>query len=195
MTSDLISRAVGGVQKLIERCSYLQSLTNDARRALIKHNMHTTGSLNALFIFRELDLSNNLVMMNASTVLYNSDVTKLFVRNSNECDPNGVLIKILIFLLIFSSNCSIVIFDDQEDLRTMSSAINLIEIQNIYITAFWKYLVYLCGFDEAVVRFSSMIKLILNLLYMAELALNNENHNQMVDSLIAQTERCLKIIN
>jgi len=194
-TSDLISKALGGVQIFIERSLHLQSLSNDARRALIKHNMHITGSLNTHFIFRELDLYNNLIIMNASTALYNSDVMTLFVRNSNACDPNGVLIKIFIFVLIFSINCSIVTFDDQEDLRTMSSSINLIEIQNIYVTAFWKYLVYLCGFDGAVIRFSSMIKHVLNILYMAEIALNNATHNQMVDALIAQTERSLKIIN
>jgi len=194
-TSDMISQVFGSIQPLINRSLDVHSLSIDARRALIKHNMQTTGSLNGFFLFRELNLSNSSIIMNALTALYGHDLARTFVRNSYECDPNGNLIKMLIFILVFSGNCSIVRYDDQEDIRIMSSSARRIEIQNIYITAFWKYLVYLYGFQEAVVRFSSMVKCILHLLNTAELMLNNIIHNQMVDIIVTQTERSLVIRN
>jgi hypothetical protein len=194
-TSDMISQVFGSVQPLINRSLDVHSLPTDACRALIKHNMHMTGALNGLFLFRELDLPNSSTIMHALTALYGHDVMRICVRNSYECDPNGNLIKMLIFILVFSGNCSLVTYDDQEDIRTMSSSIQRIEIQNVYITAFWKYLVYLYGFEEAVVRFSSMVKCVLHLLYTAELMFNNAIHSQTVDVIVAQTERSLVIRN
>jgi len=192
---DMLNQFFGSVQPLINRSLHLHSLPMDARRALIKHNMQTTGALNGLFLFRELNLANSSIIMNALTVLYGHDLARICVRNSYECDPNGNLIKMLIFILVFSGNCSMVKYDDQEDIRTMSSSAHRIEIQNMYITAFWKYLVYLYGFEEAVVRFSSLVKRILNMLHIAEVIFNNGTHNQTVDAIVTQTERSLVIGN
>lgn len=75
----------------------------------------------------------------------------------------------------------------------MSTSIYRFKIQNIYVTLFWKYLVYLYGFDEAVIRFSSLVKRILNLLNMAEIIFNNVAHNQIIDTVVTETERCLII--
>jgi len=192
---DIINQFFGSIQPLINRSLHLHSLPIDALRALIKHNMPMAGSLNGLFLFRELNLSNSSTIMNAVTALYGHDIARKCVRNSSECDPNGNLIKMLIFILVFSGNCSMVRYDDQEDIRTMSSSAYRIEIQNIYITAFWKYLVYLYGFQEAVVRFSSLVKLILNILSIAEAIFSNETHNRTVDAILTQTERSLVIGN
>jgi uncharacterized membrane protein len=194
-TSNIISQGFGGVQTLIEHSPHLDLLTIDARRALIKHNIYITGALNALFLTRELEVHNNLNVVNNVIALYGHDVTVASTRNREACDPNGNLIKILIFILVFAGNCSIVTFDDQEDIRTMSSAIFCVKIQNLYVTAFWKYLVYLYGFDEAVVRFSSLAKRILNIQHIAEMISNNGTRNQMVGKVVAETERCLIIRN
>jgi hypothetical protein len=194
-TSNIITQVFGSVEPLINRSLHLHSLPIDARRALIKHNMHIAGSLNQLFLFRELNVYKNPTILNALTVLYGHDVVRTCGRNIDECDPNGNLIKMLIFILVFSSNCSLVTYDDQEDIRTMSSSIHRIEIQNVYITAFWKYLVHLYGFEEAVVRFSSLMKLILNMLHIAEVIFSNGTHNQTVDAIVTQTERSLVIRN
>jgi hypothetical protein len=75
----------------------------------------------------------------------------------------------------------------------MSSSIHRFQIQNEYVTAFWKYLVYLYGFDQSVLRFSSLVKCILNVLYVAEVVSNNVTHNQMIDSVVTETERSLTI--
>lgn len=190
---DIINQLHNGVQPLAERSADLRLLPIDARRAAAKHNMYNSGSVNALFLFRELDLYNNPTLMDVVQNFYTNDIVRQFARNSHECDPNGTLIKIFLFLLIFSSNCSIVMFDEQEDLRTISSSIHLVEIQNLYVTMFWKYLLYLYGHDEAVRRFTGLIQRSLNILHIAELILNNTVHSQVIDTLIADTERSLII--
>ena len=192
-TLNIVSQFFSNIQPLIEHSPHLHSLPIDARRALIKYNMYTTGALNGLFLVRELDLNSNSTYMNALIVVYGYDVTMMCTRNSQQCDPNGNLIKILIFLLAFSDNCSLVTFDNQHDIRFMSSSIQRFQIQNEYVTAFWKYLVYLYGFNQSVLRFSSLVKRILNVLYVAEVISNNVTHNQMIDSFVTETE-CSLII-
>lgn len=190
---NLINQLHNGVQPLAEHSVDLRSLPVDARRAAAKHNMYNSGSINALFLFRELDLYNNPAFMDVSRGFYTDDIVMQFSRNSHDCDPNGTLIKIYLFVLIFSSNCSIVMYDPQEDLHTMASSIHLVEIQNVYVTTLWKYLIYLYGHDEAVRRFTALVQRLLNILYVAELILNNTIHNQVIDALIADTERSLVV--
>ncbi len=140
----IISQAFGSLQPLIERSRDLYSLSTDTCRALIQHNMYTKGGFNTLFIFRELDLYRNFGIMNAYTALYGYDVAITSARNSDECDPNGNLIKMFIFILLFSENCSSFRFDDEEDIKTMSISMYRIEIQNMYVTAFCFLFVIRC---------------------------------------------------
>lgn len=190
---NMINQLHNGVQPLAEHSADLRCLPVDARRLAAKHNMYNSGSINALFLFRELDLYNNPVFMDVSRGFYSDDIVMQFSRNSHECDSNGTLIKIFLFVLIFSSNCSIIIFDPEEDLRTMASSIHLVEVQNLYVTTFWKYLIYLYGHDEAIRRFMALIQRLLNILYISELILNNTVHTQVIDALIADTERSLVV--
>jgi hypothetical protein len=194
-TLNIISNFFSSVQPLIEHSPHLHSLPIDARRALIKYNMYTTGTLNALFLFREFDISSNMTIMNGLIAFYGYDVTMMCVRDSQQYDPNGNLIKMLIFLLAFSDNCSIVTFDGEEGIEFMSSSIHRFKIQNVYVTVFWKYLLYLYGFEQAVIRFSSLVKRILNLLCMAEMICNHVTHTQLINNIVTETERSLIIHN
>lgn len=189
--SDMINQLHNGVLPLAEHSLDLRSLPIDVRRAAAKHNMYNSGSINALFLFRELDLYNNPAFIDVARGCYTNDIVIEFARNSHACDPNGILIKIFVFILMFSSNCSIVMLDEQEDFRTMSNSIHLVKIQNLYVTTLWKYLLYLYGHEEAVRRFMGLVQRLLNILYIAELILNNAVHSRVIDTIIADTERVL----
>jgi len=190
-TYNITAHFFTGIQSIIEHLPDLKSLLPDARRALTQHNLNGTGSVNGIFLCRELDIYNNLFFMNTCNIHYGSEFVKKCARNSARCDPNGSLIKVVLFVMAFSSNCSIVTFNDQEHLTTMSSSINLIPIQNVYVTMLWKYLLYLYGFKEAVFRYSYIVKTIIDTLHTLELMPKNETHNLMVETIVTETERTL----
>jgi hypothetical protein len=75
----------------------------------------------------------------------------------------------------------------------MSSSIDLIRIQNIYITMLWKYYLYLYQFKEAVIRFSHFVKIILDLIHILELQPKNDAHDLMIETIVTETERVLLI--
>jgi hypothetical protein len=190
---NVVGQFFATVQPLIERSPDLNSLPLEARRALTKHNLNTTGASNGLFICRELDMLKNPCFWNPCIVSYGLEFMQMCVRNSARCDPNGNLIKTMLFVMTFSSSCSIVTFNSEEPLTTMTSSIDLIRIQNVYITMLWKYLLYLYGFKEAVIRYSYIIKYILDVIHMLELMPENEQHDLMIETIATETERALII--
>ena len=189
----LIGQFFASVQSMIERSADAHSLPMNARRALTKHNLVLAGSMNGIFLSRELDLYSNAIFLHGSSAYYGSGFLKDCLRHSRRCDTNGNLMKILISISIYSSSCSIVQFDHQEDENTMASSIDLVRIQDTYVTTLWQYLLYLYGFAEAVVRISLLTKNILDILHMLESMPTNATHTEMMDRMIDATERALTI--
>ncbi|CAF3365469.1 unnamed protein product [Rotaria sp. Silwood1] len=192
-TYNMVGQFFTGVQSLIGHSPDLYSLSFDARRALAKHNLSTVGAFNGIFLCRELDLFNNPVFFNACCLYYGAEFIMNCSRHSARCDPNGSLIKMLLFVVTFSSNCSIVTFDDKEPVTIMSTSIDLIRIQNLYVTVLWKYLVYVYGFKEATLRFSYLVKNIIDITHMLESMPKNETHDLMIETIATETERALVI--
>ncbi|CAF3388138.1 unnamed protein product [Rotaria sp. Silwood1] len=192
-TYNMVGQFFTGVQSLIGHSPDLYSLSFDARRALAKHNLSTVGAFNGIFLCRELDLFNNPVFFNACCLYYGAEFIMNCSRHSARCDPNGSLIKMLLFVVTFSSNCSIVTFDDKEPVTIMSTSIDLIRIQNLYVTVLWKYLLYVYGFKEATRRFSYLVKNIIDITHMLESMPKNETHDLMIETIATETERALVI--
>ncbi|CAF3363606.1 unnamed protein product [Rotaria sp. Silwood2] len=163
------------VGPLIERSPDFYTLHVHARQILIKQNLYITGVINGLFFCRELNIFHNMIALNASNQLFGSQFMIECHRKIAQYDPNGNLIKILVFILAYSSNCSVVKYDNQEDISIMPSSIDLVHIQNLYVTMLWKYLVYLYGFKEAVLRFTQLVKNVVDLIDMFNRMPPNEN--------------------
>ncbi len=81
-------------------------------------------------------------------------------------------------------------FSNEEDLETMSSSMELVHVQNIYVTMLWKYLVYLYGENGAVMDFSILVKNVTDTLIQAA---EHMGRKILVDRIVAQTERSLVV--
>ncbi|CAF4772032.1 unnamed protein product [Rotaria sp. Silwood1] len=164
--TNLIRELFSSIGPLIERSSDFHSLPVNVRQILVKRNLYITGSMNGLFLCQ-------------------------CRRKIARYDPNGSLIKIFVFILAFSSNCSLVTYDSQADLTIMSNSIHLVPIQNVYITMLWKYLIYLYGFKEAVLRFTRLIKDVLDLVNMLSQAPQTETRSRIMNPIVTETEHTL----
>lgn len=189
--SSIISQFFTSIQSLVEHSTDVHSLSNDARRALTKHNLTSAGLFNAIFICRELNLYRNEIFSNACNLYFGSDFMVNWMENSHRCDLNGNIVKVMLFIVTFSSNCSIVSNDQDEDISTMTSSKDLILIQDIYVTILWKYMVYLYGDQQAIIRFSSLVKNMLGIIHMLESMQLNERYHQMIHKIIHETKRTL----
>ena len=128
------------------------------------------------------------------STIYGNDIFKYFNYFVTRLEPNDIFIKIMLLILAFSTNCSIVNFDYSDNMINKSHGISLLYIQDIFVTMFWKYLNYQYGFVGAVRRFNSLIQYILDLLR----SINEKQtieHEKMIDTIVEETTRSLVIKN
>jgi hypothetical protein len=150
------------------------------------------GTINSLFIMREVNAFDYLAFHNGCSTIYGYEGMKHFNKLTIQLEKNGTLIKIMLLIVAFSTNCSIVFDDDTENMTSISSLLSIVDIQNVIVTMFWKYLVYQYGFVLAVRWFNSFIKYILDALQILN-EQSNVQHNDMVDTVIEETTRLLTI--
>jgi hypothetical protein len=114
------------------------------------------------------------------------------IRFISKLEQNGILFKIMLLIIAFSANSSIVVPDYSENMPTIEGTMSVNRIQNILVTMFWKYLNYQYGFLGAVKCFGSFIKFILNILRWTNEKFTPQ-HWDMVDIIIENTSRALTI--
>ena len=162
----------------MQRSSHFHTLSASARQAIGAHNVFLTGGMNGYLVGREVDAFRNPTYMMACSALYGSDYMNKCARDNDRLEPNGNLIKVMLFVLLFSSNFSIVMPTGHENTTTTTtqSSIELMDVQHVYVTLLWKYLVYLYGYNQAAMRFSSMIKSAIDMLGRVEELTLNPSH-------------------
>ena len=188
----LIKALYSTTQPFVERCSYFHHLSKDARVTLIQHNSATAGAVNCILLMRELDALNNVGFVAASHAIYGPDILLYMHRFVNQLEQNGTLVKMMFLIWAFSSNCSLVVHNQAEDMNTLSSSIELARVQDILVTMLWKYLIYLFGFAGAVQRFSLMVKLVLDILGSSNDKMSGE-HSRMIEVLVDETTHSLVV--
>jgi len=179
-------------QPFVERTPYFHDLSTDTCQALVRHNSQTFGTLNSMFIMREINALDYRAFLNGCNTIYGYKTMEYFNKFSIKLERNGIFIKIMLLILAFSTNCSIVTFDYSENITLISNSVSIINIENVFITMFWKYLVYQYGFVLAVRWFDSFIKYVLDVLQNSR-EQSNVQHRDMLGTVIEETTRLLKI--
>jgi hypothetical protein len=159
---------------------------------VIQHNSDTTGTYNSIFIVRETNAMDSEAYTVGCCNLYGEENYNEFQKFLPQLEQNGTLVKVMLLIIAFSGNSSIVVPDYTENLSTIASTISLIHIENLLVTMLWKYLNYQYGFLGAVKYWNAFIKFILNILrWTAERPV--VQHWDMVDTIVENTARALTI--
>jgi hypothetical protein len=189
---DIIGYYYSTMQSFLDRVGYFHDLPIDARRALIQHNSDTAGTYNSIFIVREANAVDNPDYLIGCCNIYGQENFNEFHKFLSKLEQNGTLVKIMLLIIAFSGNCSIVAPNHAETIDTISSTMPLIRIQNVLVTMLWKYLNYQYGFSGAVKCFNTFISFILNILrWTAERPV--VQHWDMVDTIVENSARSLTI--
>ncbi|CAF1030824.1 unnamed protein product [Adineta ricciae] len=170
----------------IERCPLFHDLSANIRHMLMKRNLSIVGSQNGLFICREMNIFENELYLKCVEQIYGTAYSKQVVQLSRRFDENATLMKIIFLVMIFSSNCSIVVEDSVEYFPSRA----ILQIENRIVTMLWKYLIYQYRFEEAVIRYASLVKSILDMIQRMGMGTSTQRHWQMVDKIIGQ-KSCL----
>ena len=176
---------------LIKVSPQFQSLPFDLRRKLMKNNLYLTNCLNRLLIHREIDLFTNETFVMSFQSFYGSILFEKCLSFLKKTELNGIFFKVIVFVLIFSSNSSIVIDHFPIETNIDLNLKSILEFQDLYITLLWKYLIYQYGYTEAILRYASLIKTILDMHFVMETMIQNDWYCEMIKQINIEVEEIL----
>ena len=181
------------IQPLLERSPYFNDLSPSIQQLVIRNNLYGTGALNAMYAAAEAKLFESASHIVNCNEIYGADYILETQRLLGRMESNGTLIKIMLTILAFATNSSVVSYDQSIDAINQSSersSLILLRIQDTIITMLWKYLVYQFGFTQAVQRFDHLVKNFLDILERIH-ANASEQHTRMLDSIVEKTTQAL----
>ncbi|UJR36770.1 hypothetical protein I4U23_029483 [Adineta vaga] len=102
-----------------------------------------TGTLNGYLINRETNAFYHEILATVAMALCGKEHVMNCIRDNNQLEKNGTLIKIMVFVMLFSSNCSIVMYTgvpiwDNVEFSGISSCSecvcdNAVEIYDVFV--------------------------------------------------------------
>lgn len=163
---------------------------------LLRNNLNGMGTFNSIFAASEAKVFDYEYYIGTCKQIYGVNCMKEVERFIARRELNVNLMKIMLVVLSFSSNCSVVLPDLDFNLNQslIRNSIDLIRTQDIFIVLLWKYLVYQYGFSQAVRRLDNLVKFYLDLLNRIN-DITNQQHLDMIEEIIRKTTQALHLEN
>ncbi len=173
-----------------------QILTTDEQCSLFQRNLNGIVNLYSLVVFRDTNVINNSDCIKSFALICGLEMAVEAIRISKQLDLDLTVIKLMLLILAFSSNCSIVdIKQDPYKDSLLTGTHRLLGSQTTYVIVLWKYMVCQYGYYSAALRFAELIRLSLHLIkYSAMAYTTNIIYHDLIDDLSQKTKELL-IIN
>lgn len=192
---EIISQMFTFIQSFISSSPDFRILTTNEQSSLIERNFYGIFGLYSILFFRDTNILGNVKCMEAFTNIYGEESMLLLKTLDTRLDPDATLIKLILIIFAFSSNCLVI--DKHNNIERDSllyGTFRLLGSQNVYSEVLWKYMLYRYGYNQAIIRFSRLIQLHLcilkNLTFVYE---NNEIHRNLIGEIISKAKQSLTI--
>lgn len=187
---DYLKYLYSAFQVYVEQTPYYNFLPANTRKDLIVRNSETFGIINSMFIIRETNAMNYPAFRTGADMVYTPAGVQAFNCFISRLDPNNILVQLMLAILAFAPNSSVVNFDSLSDVNCEYDSILIFNVENIFVTMIWKYLLYQYGLSDAVRWFNYFIQYIVNLIRFVY-EQRGSAHIAMVDTVIEDTTRLL----
>jgi len=172
-----------------------QVLSVNEQQSLFERILPGISSFCSHIYYRDTNFFENAKCYGSFASTYGSQMIEKGKRRLKNLDLDSTLLKLMLLIIAFSSNCFIVnMKDDVHNDSFLNGTFRLYGSQNVYIELLWNYMIYRYGFHEAVLRFTRLVIYILDAVkYASAVYINNENHHDFVNDVIEQTKEKLAI--
>ena len=182
-TLELIGSFYSAVEPLVKRTDLFRQCPAGIRRVIIQNNTAGVGSFTATLAAIEANVYDSEAHIHVCNEIYGPEYVAESYRVMQRFDSNRTLVKMMVLVLAFGSNSSIVTFNCLPVNSSVLHSIYLIRIQDLLITVLWKYLVHQYGWSGAVKHFNILVKNFLDTLTRME-ENQSQAHWQMVDNIV-----------
>jgi len=172
-----------------------QVLSVNEQQSLFERNLHGISSFCANIYYRDTKFFENAKCYGSFASTYGSQIIEKGKRRFKHLDLDSTLLKFILLIIAFSSNCFIVnIKDDVHNDSFFNGTFRLYGSQNVYVELLWNYMIDRYGFHETVLRFARLVIYILDIVKDASAVyITNEDHHNFVHDFIEQTKEELAI--
>jgi len=172
-----------------------QVLTVNEQQSLFERNLHGISSFCSNIYYRDTNFFENAICYGSFASIYGSQMIDIGKRRLKRLDLDSTLLKFILLIIAFSSNCFIVnIKDDVHNDSFFNGTFRLYGSQNVYVELLWNYMIDRYGFHETVLRFARLVIYILDIVKDASAVyISNEDHHDFVNDVIEQTKEELVI--
>lgn len=170
-TLEMVGRSLLSMRSIISSVPDFQILTTREQESLLERNWYPLSGFNYVFTLRDGQLLDNIPFLMDGADIYDRDVSTNTLNIVRRLDSDSILIKIMLVILTFSSSCLILAVPQGKTYDSLlHGTFRLFGSQNVFIELLWKYMIYRYGHEETVVRFSRLIKEMLNVINQAATA-------------------------
>lgn len=192
---DIIRFACESMPSFISSTPDFQVLTVNEQISLFIRNLHGVTSLYFTIFLRNADLLDSPQYYDSYITVYGSTIIQQLKHFLKRLDQDATLFKLMLLVITFSSNNIIVDVDENMDNDPLLlGTFRLYGSQNVYVELLWKYMLYRYGYYEAVIRFSGLVKSILdNMRDAAFIYMNNTTHHHLIKEVTEKAKEKLII--
>ncbi|CAF4683655.1 unnamed protein product, partial [Rotaria sp. Silwood1] len=194
-SQNIVNIIFQSIQSCISSTADFRIMTTDEQCSLVQRNMHGIWAFYSMVICHQSHMFDDWERKNIMTPLYGFDNVEYVKSITIRLDSDATLVKLLLMVLSFSSNC-FAVHEDHNIKRDslLMGTYRLFGSQNVYAEMMWKYMVYRYGYFESAKRFCELIKIMLDEIKLAStINDNNKIHHALVDKISEETERSLII--
>ncbi|CAF0719310.1 unnamed protein product [Adineta steineri] len=192
---EIINQMFISMQSFISSSPDFRVLTVSEQTSLFERNLPGVVAFYSTLFFRHTGILRIPEYFNAFITIYGSDIMLSLRHTIEQLDPDPTLVKIILIILAFSSNCLIV--NTNKTMKRdslLDGTFRLLGSQNVYVELLWKYLISKYGYDESVLRFARLIQIFLCIIKkLAIVYTNNATHRAIFDNIADRTKQTLAI--
>ena len=183
------------LQSYINCTNEFRTFTEVEQGSLYQRNFHSITSLAGQLILRESGFFEHTAYMYAFGSLYDAETLARADAIIKRLDYDSTIVKIFLIIISFSSNCFLIGKKEnlQEDHLLRKTRV-LFRYQNLYTELLWKYLLFRYGHLAAAIRFSGLVKQMLDLIPLTiDAYTENSAHQLMVNEITEKTGQTLNM--
>ena len=159
--------------------------------SLFHRNFNGVVSLYSALVFRQTGIMHRPDLIRSFTSIYGAEMMLELVRMSKQLNIDLITIKLMLLILAFSANCSIVDYEAHIDYDSLlTGTFRLWGSQNAYVIVLWKHMVCRYGYYKAACHFNQLIGISVSLIRSLGITcVKHESYHELVNEFHWNNEK------
>ncbi len=189
--NDFFTSMLSNVQLTFEKNRDFLLLSFHDRSILLRNTAEYTSSIGGMFLMRQAHLFDHPSFYNSAEIIFRPSAVACTRRVIDQLDSDNTFIKLVFVILAFSTmNYTIYSKSATVDLINIKA---ILPIQDMYTELVWRYLLHKYDHYEAVMRFSNLIRCLLQVNNAIVEAHQSRQFNEIIECVIKKTEEKLHL--